>query len=377
MWLLTSPRAICDAGKVRLDVVAALTEVSEFAEVTVLSNSLEPEWFSGAFDSSRVQFLHVRGRQQGNWLQDQAEKSNVPPHQVIVVAASREDLQMAKNNRALLLGVDWADDKYVATVGLKVVNPSDLAELVRLAQDWNGRSWLRAEGDNYSVEALCDASSTQFKSEEQQKFGRAVTEAVKVGTTTLNSILALTAGSLIRAGIPEVKNLLWGVYPSSSSNNDDTETLSDFASRLRTTVSRVQFARLGEPLFQRHHPSAKRSAGEGGDRKDPTGEVESLHLNPFYKSRLTGRNVVVLDDFTTYGVSMGVAAGFLRAAKASSMTGIALGKFGNQLRNYEVQICSDPFRPILRADWTYRRLGWNSEEYSSEDQGVLRRLLIP
>jgi len=130
-------------------------------------------------------------------------------------------------------------------------------------------------------------------------------------------------------------------------------------------------------LFHRHRRSPKRSAGEGGPREDPTGEVESLHLNPDYKSQLVGRNVVILDDFTTYGVSMGVAWGFLRAARARSMTGVALGKFGDRLDNYDIKINSDPFKPVSSGQWTYQRQAWNCEDRSSKDQGAVRRLLLP
>jgi hypothetical protein len=357
--------------------VAALSELSTFAEVAVVSNNPEPNWFRLAFSRSSVVFLKIRGRQQGRWLREHAEKQNIPLHQVLVLAANSEDLQMAKNNMAILIGAGWAEDQYVANVGLKVVSPADLPNLARLALEWNGRTWFRAEGDNYTVDALCDASSTRNKSQEQQRFGRAVTGAVKQGTPTLNSILALTAGSLIRTGLSETKDLLWGVYPSSSSTNDDTETLSDFAYRLRTTVSRVRLAKRGEPLFHRHRHSPKRSAGEGGDREDPTAEVESLRLNALYRTSLIGKNVVVIDDFTTFGVSMGVAWGFLRAAKVRSMAGIALGKFGNRLGNYDIKINSDPFMPVTGGKWTYQRQGWNSENQSSENQDTLRQLLLP
>jgi len=242
MWVLTSPRAIFDGTQTRPDVVAALKELSTFAGVAVVSNNAEPDWFPLEFAESSVGFLQMMGRQRGNWLREHADENDIPLHQVLVVAANREDLQMAKNNMALLVGASWAEDRYVAKAGLKVVSPTDLLKLARLASEWDGRAWFRAEGDNYTVEALCDASSTRYKSEEQQRFGRAVTGAVKQGTQTLNSILALTASSLIRAGLSETKYLFWGVYPSSSSTNDDTETLSDFAYRLRTTVSSPEYS---------------------------------------------------------------------------------------------------------------------------------------
>lgn len=140
--------------------------------------------------------------------------------------------------------------------------------------------------------------------------------------------------------------LFWGVYPSSSSANDDSEVLSDFVQRLRTSASSVHFARRGEPLFIRHTNSIKRSTSFGGDRTDPGNQIETLHLNPVYRSQLKGRNVLVVDDCTTYGVSFAVAAAFLYAAGASHVIGIALGKFGNRLTHSTIEISSDPFKAV-------------------------------
>lgn len=166
-------------------------------------------------------------------------------------------------------------------------------------------------------------------------------------------------------------------YPLSSSDNSDADTLSDFTHRLRTTVSRVRFSKRGEPLFIRHSPSPKRSAGGSGDRTDPTGQLLTLHLNPYYKesNRLVGKNVVVVDDCTTYGVSFGVAAAFLRKAGAASVTGVALGKFGNQLRHYEIDILTDPFAPVVAGGFTIVSSGWLAGATNAVSQQVLHALI--
>ena len=62
------------------------------------------------------------------------------------------------------------------------------------------------------------------------------------------------------------------------------------------------------------------------------------------RRRVAGRHVIVVDDVTTYGVSFGVAAAFLANAGAKSIQGVALGKFGNQLRYYEIDLIGDPLR---------------------------------
>jgi hypothetical protein len=72
----------------------------------------------------------------------------------------------------------------------------------------------------------------------------------------------------------------------------------------------------------------------------------TIYLSPAYKAGLKGKHIIVLDDCTTYGVSFGVATAFLRKAGAASVTGIALGKFGNRLDYLNIEISSDPFAPI-------------------------------
>jgi hypothetical protein len=100
-------------------------------------------------------------------------------------------------------------------------------------------------------------------------------------------------------GLGADKKLLWGVYPSSNSLNDDHEVLSDFTHRLRTTVPRVRYSERGQPLFVRHKQSIKRSKGGSNDRSDPADQIMTMHINPYYKNRISGRHVIVVDDCTT------------------------------------------------------------------------------
>ena len=184
------------------------------------------------------------------------------------------------------------------------------------------------------------------QSNAQVVFGEKLRNTVKNGGTRLNALLAITSRSLLTDEFGGNSNLFWGVYPSSQSANNDSEVLSDFTHRLRTTVSRVRFAERNQPLFIRHAHSIKRSMAKGIDRTDPTDQIRTLRLNPHYRRSVVGRHVVVIDDCTTYGVSFGVAAAFLRKAGASKVTGVALGKFGHQLRYVDIDINTDPFKVV-------------------------------
>lgn len=348
--VVSSPDSILQNGTPAPGLVSALKAlVATGSPVFLISNHAEPPWFAPTFGVSGVQFLQSIGRQSGDVVRENAKQLKIASYDVFVLATKPDDVQMGKNAQAVLMAGGWAKSPPVETLGIKVDDAAQLEETLSLMQGWTGQWWFSGEAKNYRVRALSDLSS-MYKSADQTDFSRRVTTIVKGGGPRLMALLAITSRSLIMEGIDNVDDLLWGIYPSSGSQNDDTEVLSDFTHRLRTTVSRVRLARRGVPLFIRHQPSTKRSSSSGrADRTDPSEQIQTIHLNPEYKKNVKGRNVVVVDDCTTYGVSFAVAAAFLKKAGAASVMGIALGKFGNQLREYDIDILTDPFAPVGAA----------------------------
>lgn len=337
-----------------------LNRLSQHYPIAFVSNKPKPSWFDSHFNPNEVQFIQELGRQNGDIVKRLAVHYGVETHQVIVLAASQDDIRMGKNGNALIVAVGWATQQIVTTWGIKIDRADELGYMINLISNWDGEWWYLGIGNRYRVLALANLSSYGVSFQQQQLAPR-LTRTVKNGGPHLNALLAITCGSLQGINVNDMPDLMWGVYPSSSSNNNDNEVLSEFAHRVRSTVSRVHFARRGSPLFIRHRPSVKRSNAKGSvDRTDPTDQIETIHLNPFYEDKINGRNVVVFDDCTTYGVSFGVAASFLFAAGALSVTGIALGKFGNQLLEYDININSNPFQPVRQGG--YKIMGNNNFE---------------
>lgn len=375
--VMTSPDAVLRQGVPDPQLVNVLIEAKRAGNpVGLISNHAEPAWFQGSFGGSGVQFLQSQGRQSGEVVSQNADKFKLNPFDVIVLATKDDDIRMGKNGRALLVAAGWSGARQVESLGIRVADATEFQQVLQLAAGWSGQWWFSGDAPHYRVRALSDLSK-YGKSITQQEFARRLTSTVKDGGSRLNALLAVTARSLLMDGTDSVSDLVWGVYPSSSSTNDDTDTLCDFTHRLRTTVSRVRFSKRGEPLFVRHTPSPKRSAGRGGNRTDPSGQVLTIHLNPYYKAsnRLIGKHVIVVDDCTTYGVSFGVAAAFLRKAGAASVTGIALGKFGNQLRQYDIDILTDPFAPVVAGGYAVNSSDGLHGATNAVSQQVLETLI--
>ncbi|MBN6773805.1 phosphoribosyltransferase [Pseudomonas granadensis] len=373
--LITSPSAIIVKGQPDAKIIQALINSSAQGNaVGVVSNHVKPDWFDAAFSGSKVIFLKAEARQNGAVITEIAKKLNMPNYDILVLAVNTVDMQMAKNGRAVLIAADWASDAAVRGLGIKISSPQELQDLITMTNGWNGHWWYEGQEKNYSVKALVDLSG-YGKELTQQLFASKLTTTVKNGGSRLTALLIVTARSLLIDGVDNAQQLFWGVYPSSKSANDDSEVLSEFTHRLRTTASRVRLAKVGEPLFIRHTASEKRSANKNANRTDPTGQITTIHLNPNYKAQIKGRNVIVIDDCTTYGISFAVASAFLLAAGALSVNGVALGKFGNQMGYYEIILSSDPFKPIAEGQFTVTKQTAFNGKTDGTAQKVLQALI--
>lgn len=351
--VLTSPSVIAPGNKVNsptVDVLRALAKAG--SPLAVISNHGKPTWFDAAFSGLIVPFIERIGRQDGTVISEIVKDLKMPTRDVVVLGATLDDLQMAKNGRAVLVSADWAADAIVKNYALTAKDPPEFSKVLHLVNSWPGGWYFDGKMPWYRVLSLSDVSGYNV-SDQQKAFANDVVDTIKQGGPQLKALLVVTARSMLMAGLAEQSEMMFGFYPSSASANDDSEVLSEFVHHLRTVTSRVKLAKRGLPLFIRHKRSTKRSTARGNvDRTDPSEQVETVHLSPDYRGNIKGRHVIVVDDCTTYGVSFGVAAGLLKAAQATSVTGLALGKFGNRLRYYEIDIKSDPFKPITKGKYS-------------------------
>lgn len=351
--VLTSRAVVAPQDNVDRRVAQGLQALAHSGvPVAVVSNHSEPSWFRAAFPSNEVDYVHLRGRQDGSVIKGVASKYNLEPYDFLVLGGSNEDVQMAKNGGAVLVSAGWLPPVPSAGYGVSAGSIDDFREISNLVAAWPGAWYFEGTEDRYSVNVLADVSGKNVTTA-QASWANRIVNIVKGGHPRLQALLAVAARSLLRSGIARQSDVMFGLYPSSNSSNDDSDILSDFTHRLRTTTVRSHFAKKGTPLFVRHTPSTKRSRAGSIDRTDPSEQMQTLHLNPYYRNKVRGRNVVIIDDCTTYGVSFGVAAAFLRAAGAKSIRCMALGKFGNQLRYYAIDEIVDPFAPAPRKACKY------------------------
>ncbi|WP_065759241.1 MULTISPECIES: HAD family hydrolase [Pseudomonas] len=373
--LIVSPAALYERGNFSQKALDTLGGIrAQGTPVYVVTNQGVPDGLVKILNGLHIVYVHAKARQTGNPVREIAQSLKINPHDVMVLAVNEVDMQMAKTGGAILIEGAWSTDKRVAGLGIKVDTIDQLREVIDVTRGWTSQWWYKGEGSAYDVRALVDLSSNRYVSDDQAAFARKVTNTAKSGGARLTALLAIACRSLKMDNVLDGK-LFWGVFPSSASSNDDTEVLSDFVQRLRTAASSVHFAKRGEPLFIRHTHSVKRSTSNVGDRTDPSNQIETLHLNPAYKSQLKGRNVIVVDDCTTYGVSFAVAAAFLYAAGVKKVVGIALGKFGNRLEHATISIATSPFEVVSRGGYQIVSREGFRETNDPNAQAVLQAII--
>ncbi|BBH54752.1 hypothetical protein [Fluviispira sanaruensis] len=340
------------------NILESLNRLSDKGHsVIVVSNNYFDKKVKENLSTKGIICMREVGRQDGKIIQKIAEKNEINTYDVVVLSSKEEDLSMGKRGGAVVLSASWAStnrepnehNHLSNSYGIPIEKIEDLEHIIEIMRVYPGDWWFYAKKDNYKLYSLADFS-THLKSYDQEKFAKKLTSIVKNGTSFdnlhLNSILALLTRSFLINKEQYPEKQLFGVYPSSKSKNDDTEVLSNFTHRFRTVVSTVRLAKRGEPLFIRHKESIKRSNAKNINRNDPTDQIQSIHINPFYKGKIKGRHIIIIDDCTTYGISIAVAAAFLKKAGASAISGITIGKFGDRLKCYNIDIKSDPFTPV-------------------------------
>lgn len=332
------------------EVLKKLTEQGAYAVIS--SNHSEPEWFK-EIKEERCMWIQVTGRQSGKWIPSLLKANaamDLLHSEIVILGASEVDMQMAANSTSLLVRCDWAEGvAEIEKYGVGWESPETLPDLVKYLDDqvpW----YFESSNVNYRAFALTDAG-TYGVDAETEAAANAIRAVLKNGRSDYRNRLVLHMMASINKTDIFSKADLFGYYPSSKSTNAGEEVMAGFCRYARELFKK----RLKEPLFLRHKPADSRHTQRGGDRENPLAQIESVHLNPFYRGKISGKTVVVFDDYLTYGVSFGWAKSLLMAAGAKSVICIALGRFGNQAREYTINIDgNDPFAPAKSKQYNCR-----------------------
>ncbi len=318
--------------------------------VFLVSNHAKPQWLTDEYKF--ITFQPCRSRQDGQIVQGLItanDKVKLQHSEVVIFGCTDEDMQMAANSQTLLIRCEWTDlGENIKKYGVPWEQAATLPELVDFLE--NKQPWyFKSESTFLDVMALTDAGTKFENNLDVKRLVIRLQACLKDGRPELRNGFILHLLSSIYATEIFGGAHIWGIYPSSDSKNNGSEIMAGFCGLARAMYKK----KMKEPLLLRHKVSAKRHI-VGGDRNDPRSQIETVHLNPYYKGKLKGKTVVVLDDYLNRGVSFGVSAALLKAAGAAKVVGVAMGKFGNGALRYDINIDDDPFAPVTNYEESQR-----------------------
>ncbi|TNP10771.1 hypothetical protein FHY71_26505 [Bacillus tropicus] len=244
----------------------------------------------------------------------------------VLVGSSDDDLILAANKKILIINPGWStkQDEKPARYGITLGSPNQLFEAIRLINNQN-RWYFKLEVDPASMVLALTSANTLNRDVVQTE--REVLEGfehlLKAGDRKFFNTLYfhLISGVMKNSELRSVD--IWGVFPSSTGNvNEELEELKE---RCRYLTGK----KMNKPLFIRH-TAVEKSHRTKHERRLSTGCVKhfnSIVLNPYYSSRVKGKVVCVIDDYTTNGVSFETARNLLLKAGASKVILVALGRY--------------------------------------------------
>ncbi|RZK06762.1 MAG: hypothetical protein EOO43_21745 [Flavobacterium sp.] len=74
-------------------------------------------------------------------------------------------------------------------------------------------------------------------------------------------------------------------------------------------------------------------------------QFDSIHVNPYYRERLDGASVCIIDDFTNLGASCETTRNLLYRLGVKRIIFMAMGKFRKSYLRYKYRMDGDFFQP--------------------------------
>lgn len=283
-----------------------------------------------------IKLLKTQNRRKANIAQLILDKTDGDPQKSLVLCTSDTDIIMSANSKVLPLALKW-----VKTIEKKAsACPIYLEEISKLEVVFDilnrEKPWYATyEYEDLNVFVLLN-SGWSGNIEELKPLVEDLKGKMANNVGVYNNILKiLLASSLLKTpSLREVKFV--GLFPSSKVIKYEDELMKPYVDVVRYSLN-IRTKNI--PMFIRHTDSLRRHYVATDERLDPCHQFNTLNLDSKYSgSTINDCDVVVIDDFTTYGTSFWVAYAMLKAAGARNITFVSIGKFGRTVNKYKIDL---------------------------------------
>ncbi|MDW4206524.1 hypothetical protein QI237_10905 [Staphylococcus saprophyticus] len=258
---------------------------------------------------------------------------------IVILGVVKEDAFLAFNQKIPLfkakdycldLGIEI--DNKVGTYGIELSSTDDLIHYMNIISENISPYLQHSFSDEYIMISLFNANTKGYQTREDIEYKEEIQRILKENysvkidkTKMLNLFNFLLLSEYFNNPIlKEVK--YWGTFPSSDKSNDNT-TISYIKEVIRKVIntnrSNEEILIRTESILKKHH-SSTRARNENKCQSD----FDSMKINDYYKGKLQGATVCIIDDYTTYGFSAEAAKNLLLQEGVEKLIVITLGKFG-------------------------------------------------
>jgi hypothetical protein len=267
-------------------------------------------------------------------------------HDFIVLGANDGDAVMCFNNNTILLSARWltptTKNTKIFKYGIPIESSQELCEFLNRYLSISEHYFYELEGidDTTSLYALVQSNTMGRMPEKLRRVKTAMIGMLKGNREQQQELAHYLLLSMYNKLDVLTEIDYWAIYPSSSAGE-----YNEFVSLLKEDL-RLLYNKPAHPeVFERHTDSTKRHHLSSGARVSQACSTQfaTIRLNPYYKEKLEGKTVCVLDDFTTTGSSCETARHLLNQVGVEKVVFITIGKFGRDYTRHEYTLDGDVF----------------------------------
>lgn len=312
---------------------------------TVLKRNLKE-----VFNKNNVK-IKVYGRSE---LRALFKNGNLSNRNSIFVGPSDDDLRLSASNKLLFINPGWVDhnDYSANKYGIKIESVPQLIKMLNILL--NQHSWFyNLEISNKAeIISLVSANSLSYKvSTKEKDVLKNFREVLKNGKTFYRDALTfhLLSGMMQQEELYDID--IWAAMPSSGF--ESSEILNDLKDRCRYLTGK----RMTEPLLIRYKRIAKSHEMERNERLALGARrlFDSVKVNPYYRRKLKGKTICVIDDYVTSGATTEMARNLLEKAGVKKIIFVTIGRYisrdGRNYQSEEYSINGD----VFEEDYTVER----------------------
>ena len=246
---------------------------------------------------------------------------------VLILGYCDKDFQLSKKGKMLLFYLDRMDniEPKVLEYG-KRINMRNFFKILDLIDETKGVYYNYNLDENFKVISLINARyKVGYLSVEEKEIALKFENLLKEGKETNKEIFIYFILIMFLKNIDFSEYYHCFYYPTSRSNGGKNELMEILCEEIRLIISNTKLKQ--ENLFFRHKEVEKSRYLGNSVRLSLNRHLNSINLIEEY--RISDKNIIVLDDYSTNGTSYKVVRELLKNKNVNKILFLTIGNFGN------------------------------------------------